>query len=50
MLVPRYPSKIIGIDLGKYKGRLLCHRDSFLCGESGLNITARYVLKPISVI
>ena len=43
MLAPQHPSKVIGIDLKTYDGKLLCHKDSFLCGEDGIKVTSNYI-------
>ena len=47
MLSPPHPSKIVPVDLQQYSGKLICHRDSFLCGDSRILVTARYILNPI---
>ena len=47
MLSPTHPSKIIPIDLKNYGGKLLCHRDSYLCGDTNIIVTASYISNPI---
>lgn len=48
MLVPHYPAKIIGIDFNNYPKGLMCHKDSYLCGEPGLAISANFIFQPLA--
>lgn len=33
-----YPGKIIPLDLAQYDGKIICQKDSFLCGAKGVNV------------
>ncbi|OMJ94802.1 hypothetical protein SteCoe_1985 [Stentor coeruleus] len=48
MLTPQHPSKIIPINLEDYSQKLLCHKDSFICGDLALKVTGTYIVNPIT--
>ncbi len=37
-----YPGKIIPVDLNRYKGQLLCQKDSFLCAAKGTEVSIAF--------
>ncbi|MBI3790396.1 MAG: TIGR00266 family protein [Gemmatimonadetes bacterium] len=37
-----FPGKILPIDLPQWKGRIICQKDSFLCGARGINVTIAF--------
>jgi uncharacterized protein (TIGR00266 family) len=42
LLTPRHPAKVIAINMPDYNGQLICHKDSFLCGDHEGRVTATY--------
>lgn len=48
MLTSQHPSKIIPINLEDYSQKLLCHKDSFICGDISLKVTGTYIINPIT--
>lgn len=47
MLSPSHPSKIIPLKLEDFGGKMLCHRNSFLCGDTSIKVTTSYTANPI---
>jgi uncharacterized protein (TIGR00266 family) len=37
-----FPGKIIPVDLPQWQGRIICQKDSFLCGARGINVTIAF--------
>lgn len=37
-----FPGKIMPIDLKQWSGRIICQKDSFLCGARGINVTVAF--------
>ena len=37
-----YPGKILPVDLAQWQGKIICQKDSFLCGARGINVTLAF--------
>ena len=40
-----FPGKILPVDLKQWNGKIICQKDSFLCGARGINVTIAFTKK-----